>query len=121
VSTHAIVNFVDGRTVVAKVFKHSDGYPLGESGMRATLERFFDDVERHAAEGGYGADTRFDDMTALAAKYVVWQAAQEARGAPLNFGGEVRVLMVDYDAEHIYSVRSQGEDVRPKVTHRKAR
>src|SRR3990167_9883452 len=62
-STRCVVNFRDAeKTILAKVYRHSDGYP-GPDGIGRDLERFFDDVETQCP-----GDTRFDDPCYLAAK-----------------------------------------------------
>jgi hypothetical protein len=87
------------------------------------LDRFFADVEKQC-----GGDTRFGDPTYLAAKFVVWQAAENARyyphvayeeGGPLAFLG-VGVTTNDAgDGEYIYTVEcggiGYGSNQRPSV------
>lgn len=70
-STRCCINFCEGKTIFAKVYRHSDGYP---EGVKPDLQEFFETVEKQTK------DTRFDDPTYLAAKYVVWQAIQYAGG-----------------------------------------
>ncbi len=69
-STRCVINFTDGKRIDAKVYRHSDGYPDGPNGVPADLKHFFADVVKQTK------DTRFDDPSYLAAKYVVWQADQ---------------------------------------------
>lgn len=67
-------------TAPARIYRHCDGYPNGEHGVPADLARFFRDVKAGTK------DTRFGDAEYLAAKFVVWQAAKNARGGnPLDF------------------------------------
>lgn len=71
-STRCTINFVEGTHHVAKIYRHSDGYPDGP-GVLGDMEKFFSEVERQTA------DTRFTDASYLAAKFVVWQAELVAR------------------------------------------
>jgi hypothetical protein len=115
-------NYSTGETV-ANVYRHSDGYP---EGVLPDLDRFFSDVEAQTD------DTRFNDPSYLAAKFVVWQAGENARmmvyglpGAmvkPLNFLS-VGIMNQDAgDAQYVYDVTTaEGQDSRPTVTHREAR
>ena len=72
-STRCTINFNYGKEVVAKVYRHSDGYP---DGVLGDLAKFFADVEK---DNRATMDTRFKDPSYLAAKYVVWQAHQYAK------------------------------------------
>lgn len=80
-STRATINFGhgrptdEGRYLVAKVYRHSDGYPDGEHGVPGSFDRFHDAVRRET-EG-----TRENDPSYYAAKYVVWQAGDYAEVA----------------------------------------
>lgn len=128
-STRCVINFSDGPTrLVAKVYRHCDGYPDGDSGILADLQRFFADVESQTN------DTRFDDAAYLAAKYVVWQASRNAytynlvngkmrrvKAKPLDFLS-VGILVADPgDIEYVYTVDCDRHDAsgRPVVTHRR--
>jgi hypothetical protein len=119
-STRCNIHFTDRGHVLANVYRHTDGYPDGESGVMADLARFLDDVEAQTT------DTRFADPSYLAAKFVVWQAAQWASdGKPLEFLG-LGVCTGDAgDGAYVYTVecgQSSGyPSPRPKVTVRKAR
>lgn len=120
-STRCNIHFTyDGRDkVLANVYRHSDGYP---DGVLPDLDKFFAAVEDQTE------DTRFNDPTYLAAKYVVWQAGEYARygdalaggrPAPLAFLG---VGVTTYDAgdgEYVYTVACKS-DGRPEVTSREA-
>lgn len=66
-STRCVVNFTWNGEVEAKIYRHHDGYPDSEHGVIAALQRFFADVEAETR------DTRFDDPSYLAAKFVLWQ------------------------------------------------
>jgi hypothetical protein len=118
-STRCVINFCDGDEVVAKIYRHSDGYPDTEHGVLADLQRFFETVKTQCDGTIYG--TRFDDPSYLAAKFVVWQAMENAvyvhpynlpevkrKGLaltqPLNFGS-LGILMTDpSDIEYRYFV-----------------
>lgn len=101
-STRCTINFCfpDGE-VCAKVYRHTDGYPDGDSGVPADLARFFKAVQEQTD------DPRFGDPSYLAAKFVVWQANEHRRGAsltPLDFLG-VGILMEDPgDIAYSYNV-----------------
>jgi hypothetical protein len=78
-STRATVHFQSDGKTEAIVYRHFDGDSLDDD-----LEEFFKEVQEQTD------DTRFDDPTYLAARYVVWQAQQYAKhspGKPLAFTG----------------------------------
>lgn len=125
-STRCNIHFTyAGRDEVeANVYRHSDGYP---DGVLPDLEKFFEAVEAQTS------DTRFNDPTYLAAKFVVWQAGEYARMGAYNYltgkTGEVKPL--DFlsvgvmtrdagDGEYIYTVECGPHPSRPKVTHKEA-
>lgn len=126
-STRCTINFkYEGhKDIVAKIYRHSDGYPEGEHGVPADLERFFQAVKDQTN------DWRFEDPSYLAAKYVVWEADQHARiyddnvrgwvsAPPLNFLG-VGVLLTDpSDIKYRYFVNCQPGG-NPAVTWEKCR
>jgi len=69
--TRCTVHFHYGdNTSEAIVYRHWDGSPRT---MLPDLERFFQAVTHQAS------DTRFSDPSYLAAKFVVWQADQNAK------------------------------------------
>ena len=70
-STSATIHFHfdDGDEAVAIIYRHWDG---GPDEVIPDLKRFFDDVREQAHP------TRFNDPRYLAAKYVVWQAHENA-------------------------------------------
>jgi hypothetical protein len=74
------INFTDGETIEAKVYRQSDDHPDGDRGVLHDLEQFFAAVEEQSR------DTGFDDPCYLAAKFVVWLVAKNAEtialGAP---------------------------------------
>ena len=85
-STRCTLHFGYGDKPAAIIYRHSDGYP---DGVLPDLERFFADVEAQTK------DTRFDDPTYLAAKFVVWQANDyvvAARKYPWRKGETVHML-----------------------------
>lgn len=95
-STRASIHFCDstGKTV-AIVFRHTDGYP---EGLGRDLRDFFAAVEAQTS------DTRFSDPSMLAARWVVYDAQQMARGGNLDFLS-VRIVLEDSgDIEYRYKV-----------------
>jgi hypothetical protein len=112
----------------AIIFRHWDGYP--EETGRDILE-FFAAVEAQAP-----GDTRFNDSTILASRYVVWLARQfathtdpDAKGySPISHADErpldflsVRVMREDSaDIEYRYHIHCEGDftadgSTRPRV------
>lgn len=118
-STRCTINFVEGDMHVAKVYRHCDGYPESESGVLADLERFFTTVEEQTR------DTRFGDASYLAAKFVVWQAGQNASevAKPLDFISLGILTRDPGDIEFVYKVDCGATDTKghPVVSHRKKR
>jgi hypothetical protein len=134
-STRCTINFCydtkkklkkgEPRPIEAKIYRHYDGYPDGPDGVRAALKKFFAEVKADTE------DTRFNDPTYLAAKFVVWQAALNAQkyndatqeyepGKRFDFTG-VGVCMVDPgDIDYTYHVLcSENRNVQPKVLGKK--
>ena len=115
-STRCNIHFTYSGETVANVYRHSDGYPDGEHGVPACLERFFGEVEEQT-----GGDTRFGDPEYLAAKFVVWQAGRNAKRhpeRPLDFLS-LGVCTEDHgDIEFVYTIETAGVGGgdRPKVT-----
>ena len=108
-STKCVVNF-SHEVIMSKVYIHSDGYPDGEHGIPARLETFFDDVKAQTS------DTRFNDPSYLAAKFVVWIANNDARkGYHLDFTGVGVVIKDPEDIEYSYFVDCSVAG-RPEVT-----
>lgn len=114
-------NYRNGETA-ANIYRHGDGYP---DGVLPDLDKFFTAVEEQTE------DTRFSDASYLAAKFVVWQAGENAKMRAYDFRtgqpGEVKPL--DFlsvgimsedadDGEYVYEVTETGNG-RPTVTHRK--
>lgn len=135
-STRCVINFEDSYGK-AKIYRHSDGYPESDVGVLADLEKFFTAVEKQTK------DTRFNDPNYLAAKFVVWQANENAKIDAQTFGrnpktgeyerkqGRAKKLaflgvgIIDRnpgDIEYEYTVHCDGSDPfnarRPKVTWR---
>lgn len=114
-STRCVINFCHGKDIIAKVYRHCDGYPKlhpNSCGVDEDLNSFFDDVisECHG-------DNRFDDPSYLAAKFVVWQADKFSHsGNKLNFLS-VGVLMEDpSDIEYRWFVDCKNSK-RPNVRY----
>lgn len=126
-STRAVVNFYDtyGKKKVlrAKVYRHSDGYP---DGLGNDLKEFLQYVNTHLK------DTRFQDASYLASKWVVWDAIAYRDlmnradkywplvkdPSPLDFLGVGIVLKDPSDIEYIYDVVC--DTPIPTVTHKHA-
>lgn len=118
-STRCTINFcTDDGELVAKIYRHCDGYPDGEHGVPADLARFFADVQQQCSN-----DTRFNDPAYLAAKYVVWQAARNARSAkaPLNFLSLGVTVSDPPDIAYTYQVTASHGHALPAVTFHEAR
>lgn len=118
-------NYATGETA-ANIYRHGGGYP---ESVLPDLDRFFGEVEAQAPD-----ETRFDDASYLAAKFVVWEAGQNAERAavnyltgetgpvkPLNFRS-VGIMSKDAgDAEFVYEVTEAPQrGRRPGVTCREA-
>lgn len=78
-STRSTINFGYGIPAAnstakptAKIYRHSDGYP---EGVLADLDRFYEAV----TEGTPRHGPRLGDPSYLAAKFVVWQAGENAK------------------------------------------
>jgi hypothetical protein len=131
-STRANIHFnYPSGQIAANIYRHGDGYPDDDYGVLADLDRFFTEVEAQTD------DTRFNDPSYLAAKFVVWQAGKNAKargfasaamkpgdGKLLNFLS-VGIVMEDAgDSEFVYEVTATsgwGSKDRPAVTYREAR
>lgn len=112
-STRCVVNFCSGKNIIAKVYRHYDGYPNGDTGMIASLNQFFEDVKKETQ------DTRFTDPSYLAAKFVVWQANEYSRKpGSLEFSGVGVVLQDPGDIEYIWFVNCNNVS-EPEVTYKK--
>jgi hypothetical protein len=126
-STRCTIHFTDGGSEghsEAIIYRHSDGYP---DCILPDLEDFFKAVEDQC-----GRDTRFNDPSYLASKYVVWLAGQFTRRfeqlpdgsyasvehpeTPLNFLSVGVVQSDPGDIEYRYRVQCPSSG-RPTVTH----
>lgn len=113
-STRCSIHFEQYGQTAAIVYRHGDGYP---EAVLPDLDKFFAAVEEQTPK-----DTRFDDASHLAAKFVVWQAGQTEwlPPAPLRFTG-VGILMGDPgDIEYRYHVVCSTGGEGPQVTHEEA-
>ena len=109
-STHCMIHFVEAGEKIASIYRHSDGYPE-PNGVLKDLETFFQDVLQQAAN-----DTRFDDASYLAAKFVVWQAKRYRRGdGELHFLG-VGIMSNGPRCEYEYLILCDRSGKKPAVT-----
>lgn len=110
-STRCTIHFHDSGEdeAAAIIYRHSDGYP---EGILPDLDRFFAAVEEQTR------DTRFNDATYLAAKFVVWQAGVYTDGyhEPLDFLSIGVVQDDPGDIEYRYHVRPNSGH-RPTVDY----
>jgi len=126
--TRTNIHFMEGERMVANIYRHFDGYP---EGVLPDLESFFKEVKDNLS------DTRFTDAEYLAARYVTWQARQNAREFNRETGEYVPkdhfldflslgICIEDHgDIEFIYEVNSDrsmfdesgSPDVRWKSTY----
>jgi hypothetical protein len=119
-STRCTIHFHGYGTpdIRAIIYRHCDGYPDGEHGVPADLERFFKEVESQTR------DTRFSDPSYLAAKFVVWQAGEFARddSRPLDFLSVGVVMQDPGDIEYRYHVTcgTDWNGSRPEVNWEKS-
>lgn len=119
-STRCNIHFVEGKRLDANIYRHCDGYPDTNTGVLADLQSFFKQVKKECTKDMYG--TRFDDASYFAAKFVVWQAGQNARGGSLAFGSLGIVSQDAGDGEYIYTVDCGKLDHNgfPTVTYKEA-
>lgn len=110
-STRATVHFQEGGETLAIVYRHYDGQP-DNSGLAYDLGRFFKEVQRHTD------DTRFNDASYLAAKFVVWQATEYKGNGALDFLGIGVVLEDPEDIAFRYLVACDSSDT-PSVVVQK--
>ncbi len=113
-ATRATVHFqCEDQQTEAIVYRHCDGYP---ESLGKDLKQFFVDVE------GQTRDTRFNDPTYLAARFVVWQAARYAQAdRPLAFIG-VGVYMADPDdIAYRYRIICNKSTAHPEIIIERAR
>ena len=101
-STRATINFMKGEQIVAKIYNHSDGYPKG---LGCDIFKFFKEVKKQTR------DTRFNDASYLAAKWVAYKAGEYSdKSGPLNFLG-IGILNEDpLDIEYTYDIDCCNHD-----------
>ena len=109
-STRASIHFQSDGSDVAIVYRHSDGYP---EGLGEDLKAFFAEVRIQC-----GHDTRFNDPSYLAAKWIVWDAKQHGEG--LKFLS-VGVLLEDPSDIAYRYILACDDDQEPKVKIETAR
>lgn len=122
-STRATVHFKNWDETQAIVYRHCDGYPT-KGGLKDDLNRFLKEIKANLT------DTRFSDACFLAARFVVWQAAEYVRlGVRTNEKPNqpkhicdflsVGIMMQDPgDIEYRYTVDCDNLDAKgmPKIT-----
>ena len=105
-STCATVHFVakGSSEPRAIIYRHCDGYP---EGLGEDLKLFLADVQAQTP-----GDTRFNDPSYLAAKFVVWQAEKYARdkARPLAFLSVGVVMHDPGDIEYRYILTCSNGD-----------
>ena len=107
-ATRTNIHFKYGMGIVATVYRHYDG---DEQTVKKDLETFFKDVESETK------DTRFNDPSYLAAKFVVWQADQYSNGGKLNFLG-VGIMNEeggDIEFRHFVDCGNFDENGHPRI------
>lgn len=125
--TRCNIHFNGGKTVAANIYRHYDGYPgkvvdgrEAEYGVLSDLLKFFTELLENVA------DNRLTDPTYLAAKFVVWQAKQNARTYKGMVDGEAEyednhyldflslgICVADNDwSEYIYEVDCENLDAK---------
>jgi hypothetical protein len=118
-ATRSQVKFADYGSVTSNVYVHWDGYPDGEGGRLAELQRFFQDVKEQC-------DGVTNDAEYLAAKYIVWKALEQCDDLspdPLKFSGVGPCLKDHGDIEYIYLVDCTNVDPKtgfPTVDYKEA-
>lgn len=110
-STRSTMHFLDSEekdaTPEAIVYRHYDGYPEGAG---TDIYRFFQAVEKATS------DTRFNDPTYLAAKYVVWQAGEFGQGLQFLGVGVMQRDPLDIEYRYVIECAKLDADGRPTVT-----
>lgn len=109
-STRCCIEFAEGDHVSATIYRHSDGYPDGPSGVPADLLRFIMELKADVS------DPRFSDACYLSAKFVVWQARQFT-SSPYGSGHYLDFLSLGItashdahgDLEYVYRVNCPGK------------
>ena len=102
--TRCNIHFNAGKTVCANIYRHYDGYPgnvkngvATEGGVLADLLEFYAELLANVN------DRRCTDPTYLAAKFVVWQAKQNARTYTGMVDGKAK-----YEDNHFLDFLSLG-------------
>lgn len=96
-STRTNIHFNHGKDLCANIYRHSDGYPgkvvNGEEieyGMLSDLLKFFRELKANVG------DTRFNCAEYLAAKFLVWQAKENARRYEGMVDGKAKYVDTHY-------------------------
>ena len=116
-STRSQWSFREKGKQIALIYKHSDGYPDGESGGFALWERFTNKIVKDAVTGNYGHC--FDCAEYLAARFVVFLAIYENKEKNLNFGGIGISSDLHGDIEYLYEINCDNY-LTPPVLHCKS-
>jgi hypothetical protein len=131
-STRAVVNFYETwnggeKHLRAKIYRHGDGNP---DGLGKDLREFLKIVKKTLK------DTRFNDASYLAAKWVVHDAERMAKYRtfdytsgerlpvtnPLDFLSVGIIMENPGDIDYEYDVVCEGgieKEIMPKITHRR--
>jgi hypothetical protein len=113
-STRSVITFVrrkDDKRGSA-IYKHYDGYP---SNMLPLFDGFFDLVEKQSK-----TDTRFDDPSYLAARFVAYASQEPGAGLRVNFTGFGIVNAGDECGQsYDYVIVCAEREKRPEVWWRK--
>ena len=109
-STRATVHFQTEGETRAIVYRHGDGYP---DGLGKDLDTFLGEVSKLA-------DSRFNDASYLAAKWVVWDSQNRgshgnATTTTLDFLSVGIVLRDPSDIDYRYLVKCDGGSGKPAV------
>ena len=100
-STRCNIHFCHGKDVVANIYRHGDGYPgkvsKGEKGEYGVLSDLLDFFRLLKAEV---PDNRLNHAEYLAAKFLVWQAKENARWSRIYNPAEGPVGEDGYGPEH---------------------
>jgi len=95
-ATRSNIHFTNKHGIASNLYVHYDGYP---ENRLPELAQFFQDVKEGTK------DTRFNDPTYLAAKFVVWYASKMAADKhPLDFLGIGVAMQDNLDSDYIYTV-----------------
>lgn len=112
-STRATIHFMSKGQTKAIIYRHNDGYP---DGLGKDINTFLNEVSKLK-------DTRFNDPSYLAAKWVVWDSkhyssviwdSKHYSKDPLDFLSVGVVLYDPPDIEYCYGIHCDSL-TRPKV------